>query len=193
MGSIKPIPQFSEIQAAQFWARVDSSNTEGCWPWTGSIQPYIGNSAKPYGVFYRKRIGYYAHRIAYTLASGPIPEGLTIDHVRPRCTNTLCCRPDHLEPVTGSENAFRRVNSCPTVCTLGHIRKAGTRCSICRSMAQRKYNLSKGIIKDPDRLRTGYTDRHLPADKLRDIPQDSAKSRSTTVTHSPIAALTLKG
>ncbi len=189
MGNVKPIPAFSEIQASQFWARVDSSDIEGCWPWTGSTQLASGKSGAPYGVYYRKRIGYYAHRIAYTLASGPIPEGLTIDHVRPYCTNTLCCKPAHLEPVTGSENAFRRVNACPTVCTLGHLRKAGTKCSICRSMAQRKYNLSKGIIKDPARLRTGYTDRHLEADKLREILQDSVAARKSTITEAPIAAL----
>jgi hypothetical protein len=47
-----------------------------------------------------------AHRVAYQLQVGPIPEGLVLDHVRTRgCTSTACINVAHLEPVT------RRVNS----------------------------------------------------------------------------------
>lgn len=45
-----------------------------------------------------------AHRIAYELVNGPIPEGLEIDHL---CRNRLCVRPDHLEAVTTQENLRR--------------------------------------------------------------------------------------
>lgn len=47
-----------------------------------------------------------AHRFAYELVKGPIPEGLTLDHL---CNVPLCVNPDHLEPVTLSEN-IRRAN-----------------------------------------------------------------------------------
>src|SRR5690606_41377855 len=49
----------------------------------------------------------YAHRVAWELLMGPIPEGLTIDHL---CHNKLCVNPDHLEPVTFGENASRARN-----------------------------------------------------------------------------------
>ena len=45
-----------------------------------------------------------AHRAAYALDVGPIPEGLTIDHL---CRVRHCVRPDHLEPVTQAENTRR--------------------------------------------------------------------------------------
>jgi hypothetical protein len=44
------------------------------------------------------------HRFAYELLVGPIPAGLVLDHL---CRNRLCVNPNHLEPVTNSENPRR--------------------------------------------------------------------------------------
>lgn len=80
----------------RFWSKVDASGD--CWLWTGA--PHLG-----YGRFSRGRSGAtYAHRVAYELLVGPIPDGLTLDHL---CWNTLCVNPDHLEPVTRAENTRR--------------------------------------------------------------------------------------
>jgi hypothetical protein len=49
-----------------------------------------------------------AHRVSYTLAYGPIPPGLVIDHVRDRgCLHKHCVAPLHLEAVTNAENIRR--------------------------------------------------------------------------------------
>jgi hypothetical protein len=59
-----------------------------------------------------------AHRRVYELLVGPIPEGLQMDHL---CRVKRCVNPDHLEPVTGSENVLRAVRiEDRNACLHGH-------------------------------------------------------------------------
>lgn len=96
-------PRAAKIGAESFWRRVLVVG-EGCWLWDGPI------NNNGYGVAGVKRepgipatsIG--AHRLAYELLVGPIPDGLHLDHL---CRNRACVRPDHLEPVTQLENMRR--------------------------------------------------------------------------------------
>lgn len=86
---------------ARFWSRVDVTlGPEGCWPWTGS------RDSQGYG-----RVHFHgqhpAHRVAYTLARGPIPPGRQVDHL---CRRSDCVNPWHLEPVSPSENVQRGLN-----------------------------------------------------------------------------------
>lgn len=71
----------------------------GCWLWQG--RPSLSGG---YGRVRIAGVLYYAHRVAYEAFIGPIPDGLTIDHL---CRVTLCINPAHLEPVTFSENTRR--------------------------------------------------------------------------------------
>lgn len=77
------------INEAKFWARV--RRTTGCWFWTGR------KHQKGYGVWdlrrYPVRIRVPAHRVAFTLLVGPIPDGTCVLH---RCDTPPCVRPDHL-------------------------------------------------------------------------------------------------
>lgn len=79
----------------------------GCWTWTGYRTP------EGYG--HVKWLGKTEsiHRVVFTELEGPIPEGLTLDHVKARgCTSNACCWPAHLEPVTPAENSKRLTVNC---------------------------------------------------------------------------------
>jgi hypothetical protein len=83
----------------RFWKHVNKTND--CWEWTSAIDTYgygIIQLTKPV------RINKKAHRISYELSVGPIPEGMTIDHL---CLNKKCVNPEHLEVVTAGENSRR--------------------------------------------------------------------------------------
>lgn len=80
----------------RFWKRTIQSPI-GCWEWVGAI-----NQAG-YGQMSDGRSN-LAHRFAYELLVGAIPDGLQIDHL---CNVRNCVNPAHLEPVTGSENMHR--------------------------------------------------------------------------------------
>jgi hypothetical protein len=85
---------------------------QGCHEWLGY------RDEEGYGKF-RAPGEQRAHRTAYILAKGPIPEGLVLDHL---CRNTSCVNPNHLEAVTHAVNMARGINSnrIKTHCKRGH-------------------------------------------------------------------------
>ena len=113
---------------------------DACWLWTGSLRP------NGYGQFRlsTEKNG-YAHRAAYELYVGAIPEGMTIDHL---CFNPACVNPKHLELVSLGENLRRRRYS--DSCKHGHeytpentrLDKRGNRiCKTCQRLAQEAWKL----------------------------------------------------
>lgn len=116
----------------------------GCWIWTAGV------NHSGYGIIGINQFPRLAHRVAYELLKGEIPEGLVLDHL---CRVPSCCNPSHLQPVTDRENFLRGVHPSArfhkhNICKRGHVLSEedighwsnGTRvCNICRRMSGKKW------------------------------------------------------
>lgn len=102
-------------------ARMTLVDERGCWLWQGALRSDGYVQIKITTGFRQHRLA-YAHRVAYEALVGPIPEGLTIDHL---CRVRHCCNPAHLEVVTHRENCLRgtgvsAIAVTKTHCPQGH-------------------------------------------------------------------------
>jgi hypothetical protein len=83
----------------RFWSKVDRQAESDCWEWQADRQ------TTGYGRFTFDGKVRKAHRMAYALAVGPIPEGMQVLH---RCDNPPCCNPAHLWLGTMKDNMADR-------------------------------------------------------------------------------------
>lgn len=101
------------------WLKVDRAavGPGSCWRFKASTDSHGYGQIVLAGRLRR------AHRVAWILYNGRIPDGLVIDHT---CRNKLCCNPSHLEAVTVQENNrraapyVRRPRRDQTHCLRGH-------------------------------------------------------------------------
>lgn len=101
----------------RFWSKVEKQFC-GCWLWHGRL------SDRGYGIFhYSSKDSRRAHRFAYEVMKGKIPDGRELDHL---CRVRNCVNPEHLEPVTHRENMMRAKDTFPAIhaakthCVRGH-------------------------------------------------------------------------
>ena len=138
----------------RFWSKVEK--TDICWIWTAS------KNNDGYGQFGIGNKNYRAHRIAFELLRGNIPEDKVIDHL---CRNPSCVNPEHLEVVTNQENVKRGLagktinrynpHKNKTHCPQGHeyygdnlyLNKNKRVCKICKRESQIKWRYKQNESK----------------------------------------------
>lgn len=152
------INAITPLQLAYFWTNVDrDTRAGGCWRWKGYV------TVHGYGRFGSNDAVYQTHVLSYRLLLGDIPDGYVLDHLChtadrtcPRgaaCIHRRCVNPQHLEPVTASENSIRAAApdvhraATRTTCPHGHlldekntyVRPSGFRdCRTCGRLRMRK-------------------------------------------------------
>lgn len=95
-------------------AWLESQSGDDCWIWAGD------GYTNGYGRIHYEGRQQPVHRVVYTVLTGPIPDGLEVDH---QCHNLdldclggaddphrRCCNPAHLEAVTHRVNSLRAPN-----------------------------------------------------------------------------------
>jgi hypothetical protein len=86
----------------RFWEKADIKSVDGCWEWKKAIQ------SQGYGsVCIGEGKTALAHRVAYEITYGSIPEGLCVLH---HCDNKKCVNPKHLFLGTYEDNNRDKVN-----------------------------------------------------------------------------------
>ena len=87
----------------RFWSRVDvfdHRDPNACALWRGHKLP------SGYGTLTdAEGTKHYAHRVAYLVTRGPVPEGMVVRHRCPDGPDRSCCRPGHMMLGTYSDNA----------------------------------------------------------------------------------------
>lgn len=98
----------------RLFARCAPEPNSGCWLWMGALN--LGG----YGNIQSGDHRGGAHRAFYKVFKGEIPAGLDLDH---KCRVRSCCNPDHLEPVTRSENLRRSPLMGRRIANLTHCKR----------------------------------------------------------------------
>jgi hypothetical protein len=172
---------------AKFWANVDRNgpvphhrpDLGPCWLWTGyATGPYGGRYGR---ITVGKQQRQATHRFSWELVNGPIPDGLTLDHL---CRVTRCVRPDHLEVVTLAENSRR--NRRDGFCRRGHaytlentiIGKLGRQCRTCTNDSHRRWYRVPVSPKHPVLRGESIGNATLTEQAVREIRADHAAGMS---------------
>lgn len=130
-------PQYTPRDYARFWDRVAITN--GCWVWLGA------RDRAAYGHFRLGKRIVYAHRAAWMLLVGPIPDGSQVLHSCPGGGTPWCVRPGHLYLGNDADNTRDKVENGRLNPPLGEANGMSI--------------LSEAIVREIKRLWETYPDR----------------------------------
>lgn len=151
----------------RFWEKVAVAGPDDCWEWQAGINNQTGYGHLNLHDGTTKQG--YAHRVAYTLTNGPIPDGLWILH---SCDNRRCVNPAHLRAGTPKENVADMMSR-------GRQRRGR-----CKTPVQ--INLDRGTWKpnaDGRKAPRRDTPVHIPFMKVMMFVHDKSVSRIAAETN----------
>lgn len=124
-----PVPP-TILAHARLWSKVDVPRGDPgrCWRWTAALDRYGYGQIKTAAGEPPKR----AHKVAYELAHGPVPDGLELRH---SCNNRWCVNPSHVEPGTHAQNMADKIAA-------GTVYRGGPK-------ASRRGGVSAGALGEP--------------------------------------------
>lgn len=146
----------------RFWSKVATTeNPNECWEWKACTDRY------GYGQLTVQGRHHKAHRVAYELSNGEIPNRQIICH---HCDNPRCCNPSHLFLGTHSDNSRDKVSkrrhpfgarNGTTKLTESQVREIAriwNEENLTISVIARQFNVNPGTIHD---IVNGRTWKHL--------------------------------
>lgn len=180
-----------------FWANLDKRGPDECWPWLRKPND-MG-----YGQLRWVSRTLQAHRVAYLLEHGELPDGMEIDHTchdplqctrKRQCSHRLCCNPAHLEAVTKPVNLERSNRTrpgngknqertkCPDGCTCRrHEDQTCKPDCTCRRHKDGQTHCVNGHEYTPETTavdpKTGWRHCRTCKNEQRRVPNPPAKSR----------------
>lgn len=131
----------------RFWSKVEKG--EGCWEWTAGVATNNG-----YGRFWVdvERQHEVAHRYAWEITNGPIPDGLSVCH---HCDNPACVRPDHLFVGTHAENlqdaVLKGKIATLTPSDVRKIRKLRNKTNLTQAEVAERFGVGRGAVEHIER------------------------------------------
>lgn len=141
------------MRAEDFWSNVNIGAPDECWDWRR------GQHAGGYGRFRLENKTVSAHRHAYAVTKGAIPEGMDVCHT---CDRPVCCNPGHLFIGTTADN-MRDCAIKGRRAKLSHeaIRdiRASDRGGIPHKTIAEKHGITVGAISN---IATGKRRQHIP-------------------------------
>lgn len=158
-------PECAEIIAR--FGKFVQPQPNGCWHFTGSLTGRDGWQYGQFALYHGLHI--YAHRFAYLIFNGAIPDGLLVRHT---CDVTYCVQPSHLLAGTQKDN----------------LQDAVVRCRLPKYRAPRKLTSEQVIAIRRERMR-GRTLASLAAEFCVSIPWVSLICRFEGRKHLPSASV----
>lgn len=123
----------------RFENKINKLSEDGCWLWTST------KNAKGYGLFSIDGKKHKAHRLAYELYIGKIPEGMLVLH---KCDRPSCVSPNCLWIGSHADNQSDKMSKGRHHCSNGYVMSDENKARISELHKGNTYNIGRVLTED---------------------------------------------